>query len=189
MVLVDQWFLVERAKQGEVVCFPTDTVPALAVLPHKADLIYQLKGRDRAKPLILMAATWQQLQDYLESGINCQEIVDTYFPGALTLVLPANHLGRSLNLDHSSLGVRVPNHQVALAILAATGPMLTTSANLSGQLPLRSAVEIDQTFRQIAVLEESEDWTGSGLASTVVAKQESGWQILRQGAVVFRLNL
>lgn len=188
MVLVCRSVLVDCARAGEVVSFPTDTVPALAVMPQLGGLIYDLKGRDRAKPLILMAANWTELEKYLESDSNYQKIVDTYFPGALTLVLPANTLGRSLNPGHGSLGVRIPAHQVALEILSATGPMLTTSANFSGEFPLRTAIAINQVFGQVAVLQEAEDWSGSGLSSTVVAKQESGWQVLRQGAVIFRPN-
>ncbi|MEB3161322.1 MAG: Sua5/YciO/YrdC/YwlC family protein, partial [Synechocystis sp.] len=57
MVLVSQADLIQGAIAGQVVSFPTDTVPALAVRPDQSGLIYQLKQRDLNKPLILMAAT------------------------------------------------------------------------------------------------------------------------------------
>jgi L-threonylcarbamoyladenylate synthase len=105
----------------------------------------------------------------------------------LTLVLPANSLGRSLNFDISSLGVRIPNQPLALNILEKTGALLTTSANLSGALPIRQLGQIAQAFTQVAVANMPDPTleTGIGLPSTVVAWTETGWQVLRQGAVDF----
>jgi L-threonylcarbamoyladenylate synthase len=74
--------------------------------------------------------------------------------------------------------------------LQQTGALLTTSANLSGQDPIRQLDQIAQSFPQVEVLETVDPnlETGSGLPSTVVAWTSSGWQLLRQGAVVFDLS-
>jgi len=185
--------LISAATAGQVISFATDTVPALAVKPEFAYEIYRVKQRDRAKPLILMAATWQELSAYLdlESQAGVEKIwhgmAEKYLPGGLTLVLPANSVGRSLNLDISNLGVRIPNHQLALEILQKTGAMLTTSANLSGADPIRQLGYIAQAFPQVAVanMPDPNLESGSGLPSTVVVWSAAGWQILRQGAITF----
>ena len=65
MPLVTQAELIKNAIAGKVVSFPTDTVPALAVLPEKADLIFEIKQRSTDKPLILMAATIDEIWDYV----------------------------------------------------------------------------------------------------------------------------
>jgi L-threonylcarbamoyladenylate synthase len=193
MTLVAIADLINAAQLGEVICFPTDTLPALAVKPEFANKIYQTKQRDRSKPLILMASTWPELSVYLdlETGPEAaeiwKEVATKYLPGALTLVLPANILGRSLNFGMDRLGVRIPNHNLAVEILQKAGALLTTSANLSGEEPLVEAKDIDRAFPHVSVLNstypESKDGTHS--PSTVVTWQNSGWKILRQGAVNF----
>jgi L-threonylcarbamoyladenylate synthase len=185
--------LVLAATSGQVISFATDTVPALAVKPEFAQQIYQVKQRDRAKPLILMAATWQELSAYLDldsySGAveTWQTVAQKYLPGALTLVLPANCLGRSLNFDIYNLGVRIPNQPLALEILEKTGALLTTSANLSGADPIRQLGQIAQAFPQVVVanMPDPDLESGSGLPSTVVTWTKTGWQVLRQGAISF----
>jgi L-threonylcarbamoyladenylate synthase len=189
--------LIQAAKLGAVISFPTDTVAALAVKPEFANQIYEIKQRDRSKPLILMAASWQELAKYLDLVTNpeavpiWEAVAKKYLPGALTLVLPANLEGRSLNYnnpgDNLGLGVRIPNHQLAIAVLQQTGALLTTSANLSGQEPLCQSSQIAEAFPQVSVLEAAELGLESGSPSTVVAWTNSGWEVLRQSKVFFDL--
>lgn len=185
--------LVDAARAGQVVSFPTDTLPALAAKPDQAAEIYRLKHRQNHKPLILMAAKASELWPYVRGTAQEVEIwhamADQYWPGAMTLVLPATglHPIAMTPANPRTLGIRVPNHDVALEILTATGPLATTSANRSGEPPLRNADEIAGQFPQVQVL-------GAGLAgleghkvapqpSTVVAWKGEGWQVLREGAI------
>lgn len=183
--------LIDAARGGAVVSFPTDTLPALAVRPHQAAEIYRLKGRDRQKPLILMGAKATDLWPYVQATdatvlAQWQSLAAAHWPGALTLVLPASglHDGAMTPADGSSLGLRVPQHPVAQAILAATGPLATTSANPSGEPALQDLGAIAQQFPPVTVL--SPRYAGApalGQASTVVAWDQGSWRVLRQGAV------
>ncbi len=193
MSLVSLVSLVSGARSGKVLSFPTDTVPALAVRPDRRDHIYRLKGRSPDKPLILMAASWQQFLPFIDVAHPdlkiWQAVADQYFAGALTLVLPASDRGQALNQGCATLGVRIPDCAVAIAILQQTGALLTTSANRSNQPPLRKMLEIHQHFSEVLTLADGLDITqklGSGSPSTVVEWTEQGWLLRRQGAVTLK---
>jgi L-threonylcarbamoyladenylate synthase len=193
MTRVSQAELVKGVETGKVVSFPTDTVPALAVKPELAELIFQLKQRPATKPLILMAASIEELLPYLSGSetelANWLTIAQKYWPGALTLVLPASNLVSSaINpTDSKTIGIRIPESAIALEVLRQTGVLATTSANFSGKPPLETMREIENNFPDVLVLQDEgvkEDQPmGSGLPSTVAQWTEAGWQILRQGSV------
>lgn len=174
-----------------LVSFPTDTVPALAARPEQAELIYAAKRRPPEKPLILMGASLSALLPYVSGDVAAlavwQRLTAQHWPGQLTLVLPvSDRTPATLNPQNTgTLGIRVPNHPVALALLVRTGPLATTSANLSGQPPLTSLTEIARTFPTALTLPASElaQPATSGTPSTVAQWTGTGWQILRQGKV------
>ena len=180
--------LIKAAKAGKMISFPTDTVPALATIPRQAELIYAAKQRSFDKPLILMAAKAEDLWDYVQGGNReyqiWQKIVNQNWPGALTLVLPASDkVPRVMNpQEPTTIGIRVPNHPIAQTILAQTGPMATTSANLSGQPALETKAEIKAQFPEVLTLESTE-YQGLGIPSTVAKWTGNNWQILRQGSI------
>ena len=194
MTLVSQTELIAGAIAGKVVSFPTDTVPALAVKPKLADLIFQIKRRPANKPLILMAASLDDLFPYI-SGTTLefdiwQRIANKYFPGALTLVLPASDaVPNQINPTNAkTVGIRIPDSEIALEILSQTGVLATTSANLSGEPPMTEMAKIAQAFPKVLAIKQESTVTGSGLPSTVVQWKENNWQILRQGSVQFSLR-
>ena len=184
--------LVAGAKSGQVISFPTDTVPALAALPEYAELIFTVKQRSLNKPLILMADDSEQIWSYVE-GSNVeyeiwQRVADKYWGGALTLVLPASSKVPScMNpSDPTTIGVRVPRSDIARNILAQTGPLATTSANLSGKPPLQTIGEIETEFPNILTLATTaydSKTPAIGIPSTVAKWDGQKWQILRQGAI------
>ncbi|MEA5572374.1 L-threonylcarbamoyladenylate synthase [Calothrix sp. UHCC 0171] len=186
--------LITGALQGKLVSFPTDTVPALAVSPEKADLIYTAKQRSQDKPLILMAASADELWNYV-TGTEVeleiwQRVAAKYFPGAVTLVLPtASPVAKTMNPQNpTTLGIRVPANAITQQILSQTGALATTSANLSGQPALLTMPEIAMQFADVLVLDVNSGETGinsTGVPSTVVKWTQESWQILRQGAVKF----
>ena len=198
MPLVSQSDLVSAAIAHQVVSFPTDTVPALAVRPENSALIYELKQREASKPLILMAATVEQIFPYLAGSQRerqvWQAVMAEYWPGALTLVLPSNEkLPPEINpRQDQTIGVRIPRQAIALEILLQTGPLATTSANLSGQPPLEKLADIAKTFPAVHCLDylslEQQGPIGKGLPSTVAQwdGEKEIFQILRQGEVVLQ---
>ena len=186
--------LVTKAIAGEVVSFPTDTVPALAVKPELAQKIFKLKQRPETKPLILMAASVADLLPYLagtEAEIDSwQNIIAKYWPGAITFVLPASsQLPKAINpTNPKSIGIRVPDCAIALEILRQTGALATTSANYSGEEPLMEMAAIATVFPNVFALEQlqlDEPINPSGKPSTVVKWNNGSWVVLRQGSIDF----
>ena len=184
--------LVTGVRSGYVASFPTDTVPALAVLPARADLIFTAKHRSQNKPLILMGAKSADLWSFVKGSADewqaWQQVASLYWPGALTLVLPASdRVPRAMNPDDpTTIGLRVPKCALAQTILSQTGPLATTSANLSGQPPLTTTAEIEAQFPDVLTLlpkELAAEDSTIGVPSTVAKWIGSGWEILRQGAV------
>ncbi len=201
--------LVAGVRAGKLVSFPTDTVPALAALPEQAALIYGAKQRSRDKALILMAADAEEIWSFVTGHDDEYEIwhtlVKKYWPGALTLVLPASASvpkamisipDRDLDPQKGqpthpiTIGIRVPDCRIAQTILAQTGPLATTSANLSGQPPLQTMAEISAQFPDVLTLAATElkdEIRGIGVPSTVIKWTGRNWQILRQGAIKVEL--
>lgn len=193
-VSLDQ--MVQALKTGPaLVSFPTDTVPALAAAPTQASLIFEAKQRPPEKPLILMGAALSDLLPYVSGSSSAMAewrlIALQHWPGQLTLVLPASDQApKNLNplpTDETAgtLGIRVPDHPVALALLSESGPLATTSANLSGQPALTEVLAIAQTFPGALTLasEHYQSKVASGTPSTVAKWTSRGWQILRQGKI------
>jgi L-threonylcarbamoyladenylate synthase len=195
--------LLDAARSGDrLISFPTDTLPALAARPDRAGLIFEAKQRSADKPLILMGADAADLWDYVRGdGAEMeiwQSVAARYFPGALTLVLPASdRLPTAMNpTDPTTIGIRVPNNGVARYILTLTQPMATTSVNRSGEPALEDFAEINAQFPEVLTLlpDELAELEGNlqpfdrapikkGIPSTVAKWTGKGWQILRQGEV------
>ncbi len=200
--------LVTQVQNNQALAsFPTDTVPALAAMPEFAEQIFMAKQRSLEKPLILMGATTADLWGYITGSETEQriwrQVADRYWPGALTLVLPASdRVPPVMNpKDPTTIGLRVPNHPLALAILRQTGPLATTSANRSGQPALQTMAEIEAQFPQVLTLSpkaiaeltassHSEAILGgSGTPSTVMRWCKTGWHVLRQGTIQWDRSL
>ncbi len=186
--MVSASVLIKKAMANQVVSFPTDTLPALAVKPSHSELIFELKQRSYEKPLILMTSSIEEIWQYVK-GTSAelkiwQDIAYQYLPGGLTMVLPASSLiPPTMNpLNANSIGVRVPNCEIAQEILEHTGALATTSANLSGEEALTNMSAIAAKFPSVYVL-DYDNSRNSGVASTVIKWTGETWQILRQGEV------
>ncbi len=187
---------VEGVRSGQQLgSFLTDTVPALAARTDRADLIFTTKQRSLDKPLILMGATLEDLWPYVLGSESerqiWQQVTDRYWPGALTLVLPASERVPSVMNpgDPTTIGVRVPDQAIARTILQETGPLATTSVNRSGQPALQTMPQIEAEFPEVLTLAPSKmlhletSQLASGQPSTVAKWVKNRWQILRQGAI------
>jgi L-threonylcarbamoyladenylate synthase len=185
---LDAKALAQHLRQGEAAIFPTDTLPALASRPEHAAQLWHLKQRPQHKPLILMGFCANDLWQWLgeEPLASWTQLADQYWPGALTLVVPAAHeLVEHLHPGGDSIGLRVPACDLALDLLRASGPLATTSANRSGEDPCLNAQEAAERFPNVAQLAPQPWPQPSGQASTVLRWIDGeGWQMLRRGAVV-----
>jgi L-threonylcarbamoyladenylate synthase len=164
---------------GGVLAFPTDTVYGLGA-DAADDLaqrrIYQIKGRPVGLPLILMAAAESQLAGWVHIDTRAEGIIRRWWPGPLTVILHA--------LGGGTLGVRIPDHEVALNLLRASGPLMTTSANLHGKDPAMTADEAGELPGLTAILDGGR--APGGAASTVLDLTGPEPHILREGAISAR---
>ncbi|MFQ6539969.1 L-threonylcarbamoyladenylate synthase [Aphanothece stagnina] len=178
--------LAARLRGGEPALIPTDTLPALAATPEHAQQLWALKRRPADKPLILMGADLEPLQEAL--GLAWRQewlaMASVAWPGALTLVLPARGPAvESLNPGATSLGLRIPACAVTRELLRLSGPLATTSANVSGSPAATTAAAAAACFPGVPLLGPLPWPEAGGLASTVLAWSDSGaWQVLRAGA-------
>ena len=91
MNVVDCKSALKTLKSGSPIIFPTDTLPAIGCLPKFSNIIYEFKKRHRDKPLNLMGSEQKQLVDYVQEPAkeDYKNIASKYWPGALTMVIPA----------------------------------------------------------------------------------------------------
>lgn len=183
--------MAAHLRAGGAALLPTDTLPALAICPARASHIWTRKRRPPDKPLILMAADLEQLQQWLATPWPEAWLLAArrHWPGALTLVLPIDGpLTDQLHPGGNTLGVRVPACAPMQELLRLSGPLATTSANLSGQPAATCAREASRQFPDLPLLAPLPWPQPSGQASAVWLWQgeaASGlpWRVLRAGAI------
>ena len=190
MNLIDCKSASKTLKSGLPIIFPTDTLPAIGCLPKFSNIIYKFKKRDRNKPLILMGSEQKQLIDYVHESAkeDYKNIASKYWPGALTMVIPASEKETAIiTSNDSTLGLRIPNSYMAQSLMRETGPLLTSSANISGFTGSITAQSIALDFPNVEILEPIPWEKSSGKASTIILWQRSGsWKLIREGEVLVR---
>jgi tRNA threonylcarbamoyl adenosine modification protein (Sua5/YciO/YrdC/YwlC family) len=163
-------------RSGGVIAFPTDTVYGLGAAADDEVArrrIYLIKGRPVGLPLILMAAAESQLEGWVHIDRRAEDVIRRFWPGPLTVILHAKGGG--------TLGVRIPQHKVALELLRAAGPLMTTSANLHGKDPAMNAGEA-ATLNGLAAIIDGGTAPG-GVASSVLDLTGPEPHVLREGAI------
>jgi len=190
MNLVDCKSALKTLKSGLPIIFPTDTLPAIGCLPKFSNTIYEFKKRDRDKPLILMGSEYKQLIDYVHESAkeDYENIASKYWPGALTMVIPASEKETTiLTSNDLTLGLRIPNSYMAQSLMKETGPLLTSSANISGFTGSMTAEGIALDFPSLKILGPIPWEKSSGKASTIISWKKSGdWRLIREGEVLVR---
>lgn len=156
-----------------MVGFPTDTVYGLAVLPGGESRVYEIKARPDRLPLILMVAEPSQAEAFVAVDRRARAYMERWWPGPLTLVLPAGD---------ATLGVRIPDHPLALELLRAAGPLLTSSANHHGEPPAMTAEEAARLPGLAGVLDGGR--APGGEPSTVISLLPGHEPtVIREGAI------
>src|ERR1700722_17075525 len=173
---------------GQLVVLPTDTVYGVGVDAFDATAVTDLlaaKGRGRDMPLPVLVGSWDTI-DGLVNYVPQQtrSLIEAFWPGGLTLVVEhAASLSWDLGDARGTVAIRMPLHPVALELLAITGPMAVSSANVSGQ-PAAVTLEQarDQLAEKVAVYLDGGP-SLMGIASTIVDVTAETPRILRSGAV------
>ena len=190
MNLVDCKSALKTLKSGLPIIFPTDTLPAIGCLPEFSNIIYEFKKRDKDKPLILMGSEHEQLIDYVNESAkkDYENIASKYWPGALTMVIPASETQTTIITSNDlTLGLRIPNSYMAQSLIRETGPLLTSSANLSGFKGSITVEGISQDFPSVKILGPIPWGKISGKASTIIFWKKSGdWKLIREGEVLVK---
>jgi L-threonylcarbamoyladenylate synthase len=170
-----------------LIAFPTDTIYGIAVDPFSASAInklYLAKERPEGKALPVLISDLGQLETLvLFISERVKRIADAFWPGALTLILP-KHSSLPKNLSpYSTIGVRMPDLAFTLKLLRQTGPLATTSANLSGRADPLTAEDVLSQLRGRVDLILDGGATLGGRASTVLDITGNEMKILRQGPI------
>jgi len=168
-----------------LVAFPTDTVYGVGALidrPRGIEKLFLVKGRprDRAIP-VLLGHPDQMDRVGLEPGPLAHTLAQRFWPGPLTLVIHRRPSLSEILTPGETVGVRMPDHPVALALLQATGPLAATSANLSGKAETRTAQEVLVQLGGHIPLILNGGRTPGGQSSTVVDCTRPELPLLRAG--------
>jgi L-threonylcarbamoyladenylate synthase len=179
---------VAAARRGALVVFPTDTVYGVGTRPDDpaaTRLLFTAKARPRDLTLPVLAASAAEARAIARFDERADRLAAACWPGALTLVLPRTPRSErwDLGADAASIGVRVPAHPLALALLAAAGPLAVTSANRSGRPPATTCDELVEALGDDVAVYLCEDEPRTGSASTVVSLLGATLEVLRAGAM------
>lgn len=183
---------LERAaaavRAGEVIALPTDTVYGIGANPYSQAAVTRLleaKGRGRNfPPPVLIADAADATALVSEFSPVAQHLARAFWPGALTLILPARpEIEWDLGETHGTVALRVPADTTARELLRITGPLAVTSANLHGQPPATTAVEcIEQLGQSLALVLDGGPRNSQG-ASTILDLTGTNVRVVRAGAI------
>ena len=176
----------EALRRGDLVVMPTDTVYGVAALPRTDAIarLYHAKGRPEHKAIPVLVGEKAHLARVTAALPPCADrLAACFWPGALTIVMPKHPDLPAALSPYPTVGVRMPAHPLALALLRLTGPLAVTSANRSGQPPARTAAEAAaQLGNAVAVILDAGPAPG-GQPSTVVDCTVASPRILRAGPI------
>jgi tRNA threonylcarbamoyl adenosine modification protein (Sua5/YciO/YrdC/YwlC family) len=169
----------DALKRGSLVIVPTDTVYGVAADPRACgaeERLFEAKGRDKTKPVALLAASLADIEKY---GAILTELdirlASMFWPGPLTLVL---------TVGERTEGFRIPDFEPALMLLREVGNVLrVTSANLSGQPPALTAGDAVRAIGAFVAVALDAGPSPGGTPSTVARVENERLRILREGAI------
>jgi L-threonylcarbamoyladenylate synthase len=173
-------------KKGGLVVYPTDTVYGLGCDPFNSVAVRRVclvKG-SRDKPLPVLACTVEDVERVAVVSTSARKIIEVFWPGPLTLVLPRKASLDLTTFDLSTIGVRVPNNDVALRLIRLSGGLLIgTSANKTSREPPSTAKNaLRQLNNNVDVILDGGN-TNLGISSTVLDLTGEKPQVLREGSL------
>lgn len=184
---------LERAadaiRGGELVVYPTETVYGLgadALDPEAVDRVFEAKGRPRSNPLSMAVPDVESAAQYADLTDRERRFVREFLPGPVTVVVEAgDRIPEALTAGRDRVGVRIPDHPLALSLLERVAPVTATSANRSGEPSARRADELDPEIRE-AVESVLDGGEVGGTESTVVDVERG--EVHRRGALADRIE-
>jgi L-threonylcarbamoyladenylate synthase len=185
-------FLAQAAElihRGGVVAFPTETYYALgvdALNPQAIERIYKAKGRDRSKPILILVESSGRIESLVKPvSPTVERLMEIFWPGPLTILFQADgRIPIELTAGTGKIGIRVPSHPVARALLlAAQAPVTGTSANRADGPSPQTADEVYGSIGRELDLILDGGPTPGGKPSTVLDCTASPFRIVREGIV------
>jgi len=183
--------------RGELIVMPTDTVYGVACDAFSTEAVERLlasKGRGRHMPPPVLVASFDDVQPLVASlPVDAEAVIDAFWPGGVTIIFAANpSVSWDLGETQGTVALRMPDHEIALELLAATGPLAVSSANLTGQ---PSAHSVDDAVSQLGdavsiyldagVVGHSSIGSPANPGSTIVDATEldagGPWRVVRHG--------
>lgn len=180
---------IQAVQRGGVVAFPTDTVFGLGAslkYPDALARIYRIKQRDESRPLPILLSSLDKLELVtMPPDQRTLALLRSFWPGPLTIVLPAREgLPKHVLAPDGTVGVRIPNHSIALTICErAGGALATTSANRSGEAPACSAEDLVEALPEGADIVLKGGFSPCGEPSTVIRIDDARITTIRAGMI------
>ncbi len=143
--------VAQSLKNGGVIAYPTDTTYGIgcSIFNKKGiEQIYRMKGRERNKPFSFICSSVSEVSQYARVSNIAFKYLKKYLPGPYTFVLEATRETPDLLLTRQkTVGIRIPDNRICIDLVTALGnPIITTSANLSGEDPVGDPYAIEDTF-------------------------------------------
>jgi len=184
---------IEVLRQGGIVIFPTDTAFGIGCRiddERSIERLFNLRKRPTAQATPVLFDNKERVKEYLlPFDSRIEEMMDKYWPGALTIVLPCiiDKVPNLVRGGGPNLGVRIPDHPIVWDLVKGVGvPILGPSANFHGEATPYAFEALDKELIKLADYTIEGKTKGLGLTSTVVDASKTPWEIIRQGSV--RLN-
>jgi L-threonylcarbamoyladenylate synthase len=177
---------VAAVRGGQLIVFPTDTVYGIGAVAHDPAAtarLFDAKRRPRDLTLPVLTPTLEVATTLARFDDRAERLALALWPGPLTLVLRRSPVSAIWDLggETETIGLRVPSHPLALAILSASGPVATSSANRSGEPPANTCEELHAVFGDLVAVYLCQDEPLAGAASTIVDLAHGDARILRDG--------
>ncbi|KKF39360.1 DNA-binding protein [Halorubrum saccharovorum] len=174
----------EAVTDGDLVVYPTETVYGLggdALDPDAVERVFELKSRERSKPLSLGVPSVDAALRHTEPTEFAVAFARAFLPGPVTVIVErGDAVPDALTAGRDRVGIRVPDHDLARDLLSETGPLTATSANVSGRGSVTRLDDLDDRIREgVAVVVDGGETPGT--ESTVVDPEKR--TIHRRGAM------
>ncbi|MDY6775784.1 MAG: L-threonylcarbamoyladenylate synthase [Halobacteria archaeon] len=176
---------VEVLRDGGVVLYPTETVYGLgadALSSDAVERVFEIKERRRSKPVSVAFGDTETVREYTTPSDGAVSMIEDLLPGPVTVLVPkTDTIPDVVTAGSEVVGIRIPDHDVALEIVDEFGPITSTSANISGEPSAAGFEDVDPR-----ILERVDAAVDGGrakyeLGSTVVDTRD--WGIVREGAM------
>ncbi|MBQ4874571.1 MAG: threonylcarbamoyl-AMP synthase [Rickettsiaceae bacterium H1] len=176
--------------KGSIVCFPTETLYALAVDAYNVNAIenlYHVKKRELNKPFAVMVPDFSFLGLLVTINRKQLSLMQKHLPGSVTFLLSRSKNFRLPEILGEKIGIRIPKHKKALSILKSINkPIATTSANFSCTKDAKKFIDIPQKILEQVGYYIKDDSKISGIGSTVIDITKEPFKVIRKG--VFQLK-